>query len=251
MSQSLDRGLRILDEIVAGRTTLTEISQALGVHKSTVLRLLTVLQQHHFVSRVGTSNYRLGHRLFDLASFAMESRDVTASLHEPLRTLATATKSTAYAVIDDLGSGVVIDVADPADQPSDLVQVGMELPLHASAAGRVLLAAMKPAELDSVLNSSLAKAGPDAAGFDRDTLLGDVDKVRVSGIAQVPGEFRAGGLSVAVPVRDARNEVVAALALIGQPSEHARFQPRTLLAQLLAAASSASARLGWTGTVVG
>ncbi len=249
MSQSLDRGLRILDEIVAGRTTLTEISQALGVHKSTALRLLTILQQHHFVSRVGTSDYRLGHRLFDLATFATESRDVTAALHEPLRTLAKVTKSTAYAVILDKGAGLVTDVAGHEDELADLVHVGMDVPLHTTAAGKVLLAAMKPGELDGVLNSSVANSSQ-GSSFDRGALMDEIGKVRVSGIAQGQGEFPSAALSVAVPVRDARSEVVAALALIGEPSEHARFQPRALLAQLLAAASNASARLGWTGAVV-
>ncbi|WP_051426038.1 IclR family transcriptional regulator [Jiangella gansuensis] len=249
MSQSLDRGLRILDEIVAGRTTLTELSQALGVHKSTVLRLLTVLQQHHVVSRVGTSDYRLGHRLFDLAAFALESRDITASLHEPVRALATAAKSTAYAVVLDDGAGLVIDVADHTDRFAGLVQVGSTLPLHATAAGKVLLASMKPTELDGVLNR-VASSTRGSSPLDRAALLGELEKLRVSGIAQAHGEHPTTGLTVAAPVRDARGEVVAALAVIGGPAEQTRIDPRALLAQLLAATSNASARLGWTGAVV-
>src|SRR5215218_8484859 len=96
MSQSLDRGLRILDEIAAGRTTLTEMSESLDVHKSTVLRLLTRLQQHHFVYREDPLHYRLGRRLFDLASFALESREIAPLARPAMRRLTQETGNATY-----------------------------------------------------------------------------------------------------------------------------------------------------------
>src|SRR5256885_16611600 len=76
MSQSLDRALTLMDALAEGPQTLDQLAERVGVHKSTVLRLLRTLEAHRFVQRDGVRYYRLGTALFDPAPPALEDRDV-------------------------------------------------------------------------------------------------------------------------------------------------------------------------------
>ena len=51
MSQSVDRALRILEELAHGPLRLGPLAETLGVHKSTVLRLVQTLEAHEFIRR--------------------------------------------------------------------------------------------------------------------------------------------------------------------------------------------------------
>src|SRR3712207_9539797 len=68
-SQTLDRGLRILEHLAAvgSPQPIAEIGQALGLHRSITYRLLRTLEDHQLVERDTAGHYRLGLRLLGLA----------------------------------------------------------------------------------------------------------------------------------------------------------------------------------------
>ena len=72
--QVLDRALGILELLCSDgpELTLIEFSERLRLHKSTVHRLLGVLEQHRFVEKSSSNGkYRLGLKLFELGSKAI------------------------------------------------------------------------------------------------------------------------------------------------------------------------------------
>lgn len=213
MSQSLDRGLRILDEIAAGRTTLTDMAESLGVHKSTVLRLLTTLQQHHFVHREDAHHYKLGRRLFDLASFALESREVVAIARPAMRRLRQTTGHSVYLATYEDGDAVVVEVA-PARRPLQLaLRVGEALPLHATASGKVLAAALPDDERDALLAGAPFRAYTERTLTDADALSAELAEVARAGVAFERAEYEDYMNTVAAPVHDSTGAVVAAMAV--------------------------------------
>jgi len=77
--QVLDRALALLDTIGDQKSTLSlaELCISQGLHKSTVHRLLMVLESHRLVDKnPETGRYRLGLKLFELGSKAIASLDL-------------------------------------------------------------------------------------------------------------------------------------------------------------------------------
>lgn len=247
MSQSLDRGLRILDEIAAGRTTLGEMSESLGVHKSTVLRLLVTLQQHHFVHREDAHHYALGRRLFDLAAFALESREVIALARPAMRRLQHAAGHSVYLATYETEEGVVVVVEVAAGRgPFQMaVRVGEALPLHATASGKTLAAALPEDELGAILARAPLQVFTARTIGDAESLNAELAKVTASGFALELAEHEDYINAVAAPVRDSNGRVVAAIALT---APLVSLDARGLTAftpQLLAACDEVSRGLGW------
>ena len=235
MSQSLDRGLRILDEIAAGRTTLADISESLGVHKSTVLRLLVTLQQHHFVHRADAHHYRLGRRLFDLASFAIESRDVASLARPAMDRLRESTGGAVHLATHEEGEAVVVAVAAGRAPQARPLRVGEVLALDAPATA-VLAAALPEAQVETLLGQAVRRS--------------ELDGVREAGFAVGRADHRDDPRSdlatVAAPVRDSTGAVVAAMALTLPSSRAPTRTAAPGTPRLLEACDEVSRELGWT-----
>src|SRR3989442_10781635 len=104
--QVLDRALGILGVLAreGSGVGLTEISTELGLHKSTVHRLLRVLEGHRLVVRDSPGGrYRLGHRLFELGSQAVEQLDIREQARPYLKYLVFQTGETAHICVFDHG----------------------------------------------------------------------------------------------------------------------------------------------------
>jgi DNA-binding IclR family transcriptional regulator len=245
MSQSLDRGLRILDEIAAGRTSLGEIAQSLEVHKGTVLRLLTTLQQHHFVYRDDPSHYHLGRRLFDLAAFALDGRQVVAHARDAMRSLGQSTGRGSYLATLE-GDEVVVVETDPGRNALQTVpRIGEALPAHATAGGKVLLAGLPAKRLDALLARLPLDGLTDRTATDVAAVRDEVAKVTSAGFALELGEFQPHLDAVAAPVRDFSGKVVAALAITVPSVSFAEQELTRYVPELLAGAAEASRELGW------
>lgn len=245
MSQSLDRGLRILDEIAAGRRTLTEMSESLGVHKSTVIRLLATLQQHHFVHREDQLHYQLGRRLFDLASFALESREVVALARSSMRQLMQSTGHAVYLATLEAGEVAVVEIAASRGPLHKVLRVGEGLPVHATASGKILLAGLGSEEVDEVLESASLRSFTGRTVVDRAAIRAQIESARSSGYALELAEHEEFVNAVAAPVRDFRGAVVAAMTLT-LPAVALDARGMTgYVPQLLAACGEVSAELGW------
>lgn len=245
MSQSLDRGLRILDEIAAGRTTLADISESLGVHKSTVLRLLGTLQQHHVVRREDEHHYALGRRLFDLASFALQSREVVAIARPAMRHLCQATGYSVYLATYEASEAVVVEVAAGRRPLQLALRVGEVLPLHATAGGKIFGAELSGEDRVAVLAQAPFTGHTAATLTDRDQVSAEWAKVRGSGLAHEVGEYGDYINAIAAPVRDSTGSVVAAMALTAPAvgRDHDGLEPVT--PRLLAACAEVSLEMGW------
>ena len=213
MAQSLDRGLRILDEIAVGRTTLGEIADSLGVHKTTVLRLLATLQEHHLVYREDANHYRLGGRLFDLAAFALDSRQVVSQARGPMRRLAQSTGYGVYLATLEGGGAMVVEVAAGRGLLQTGLRVGVALPLHATASGKVLLSGLSVRKRVEVLVGYEFLAMTERTLGTRADLEAAVERATAQGFSLEVGEHELYVNAAAAPVRDSTGGVVAALAV--------------------------------------
>jgi IclR family pca regulon transcriptional regulator len=96
------------------------------------------------------------------------------------------------------------------------LSVGARLPAYCTSMGRVLLAALSDAELDTYLSRVAMQARTDRTITDPQQLREEINRVRERGYCLLDQELEAGVRSIAVPVRDADNRVVASINVSGQ-----------------------------------
>lgn len=246
MSQSLDRALTLLAELAKGAKTLDQLAEQVGVHKSTVLRLLRTLESHHFVRREGTRYYRLGSALFDLANQALEDRDVRRSSQPALAALNARTGHTIHLATYEDGEVVYIDKYEGHHSVRMYSRIGKRAPLHCTAVGKVLVSAMPVARrveiaeaIDYVVLTANTITNP--ADF-----LTELDKVASRGYAVDNAEHEDFIHCIAAPIRGAGGEVLAA-ASMSIPKVLLDFDGLlALVPELVAAADEASVQSGWT-----
>jgi DNA-binding IclR family transcriptional regulator len=198
--------------------TLDEITQRLGLPKSTAHRLLTTLKVEGFVESVGAT-YRLGAEAAIVGSRAIQSQRPRSEVRELMA-------RTASEIGETLGLGVlngrhvlVVERGVPPRPFSWNIGVGSTLPAHASAAGKVLLCGLDEAVLAALFPSDdvLEPSGPRAI-TDCQTLFADLEKVRQQGYALDHEEFEEGLHCVAVPVRGANDRVTHSLGVTAPAS---------------------------------
>jgi IclR family acetate operon transcriptional repressor len=122
------------------------------------------------------------------------------------------------------------------------IRLGTRMPLHASASGKALLAAMTDAEIARLLPETMLPASARRTVRERDALLADLRLVRERGYAKQEDEFIDGIAALATPVRDASGRALAALSIAGPI---ARFDERTWAALLLPTAQHMSQICGY------
>jgi IclR family acetate operon transcriptional repressor len=243
--QSVDRAVSLLQALaLRGAAGVTELSTDVGVHKSTVSRLLSTLEARGLVEQEGErGRYRLGGTVRRLAAGAVGGTDVAVSARPVAQELAAAAGETVNVVVSDGQEVTTVDQAAGASIVSSSDWVGGRGPLHATAAGKVFLAAMPPAQLTAVLRRGLTRF-TGATITDPAELRSHLAEVRARGWAAVFEEHEVGLVVAAAPLRDADDEVVGALT-VGGPSY--RVNAATLpgfTGPLLDAAARISWRLG-------
>ncbi|MFD2422453.1 IclR family transcriptional regulator [Amycolatopsis pigmentata] len=245
MSQSLDRGLRLLGVLARRASTLDELAAELGVHKTTVLRLLRTLESQHFVHRQGIRHYRLGSAVFDLSHRALEDRDVRRSAAAALADLNARTGHTVHLATYEDGEVVYVDKYEGRHSVRMYSRIGLRAPLHCTAVGKVLVAALDPPRRAEVAASLEYPRLTENTLSGPDDYLAELRRVAAQGYAVDNAEHEDFIHCVAAPVRGPGGVVLAAVSL-SVPRVLLDFDGLlALLPDLRAAAREASVHSGW------
>lgn len=245
MSQSLDRGLRLLGVLARRASTLDDLAAELGVHKTTVLRLLRTLEAQHFVHRQGNRYYRLGSAVFDLAHRALEDRDVRRSAAAALAGLNARTGHTVHLATYEDGEVVYVDKYEGRHSVRMYSRIGRRAPLHCTAVGKVLVAALDPERRAKVAASLEYPCLTENTLPGADAYLAELRRVAAQGYAVDNAEHEDFVHCVAAPVQGPGGAVLAAVSL-SVPRVLLDFEGLlALLPDLRAAAREASVHSGW------
>lgn len=216
--QSVERAIAILRSFSRDKPErgISELSRELGVHKSTVYRLLATLERHGLVARnPETERYRLGLDLLTLAAQVVEHMDVREIAGPHLRELSERCQETVNLAI--LHEGQVMDLEQfvpPVRSVKNIGWVGRRMPPHCTAAGKVLLAHLPPDKLERFLQSRLERLTPRTI-TDPDRLREELERVREQGYAVAEEELEDGLNALAAPIYDHAGAVNVAASLAG------------------------------------
>jgi DNA-binding IclR family transcriptional regulator len=153
-TQSGQRLLAVLDQFTAERPTHTveQLSQAVGVPRSTVYRLVGLLRAHGLVEQAGDGRYQLGPKAIMIGYVARATVDLADLWRPGLQQLALASRETALVLRRIEDSAVCVDRID-CDHPVRLsFDIGRAMPLHTGAGAKVLLASSPAAIRDRYLD---------------------------------------------------------------------------------------------------
>ena len=162
-SQTLDRGLRVLDCVARapGGCTVAELASELGVGRTVVYRLLTTLQAHELVRRDPSGRVGLGPGALRLAGRVVPLlREAALPV---LRALAEDVGATAHLTVADAGEALAVAVVEPSWTDFHVAyRVGSRHALDRGAAGRALLVGRSGGEQAVVSHGELQ---PGATGI--------------------------------------------------------------------------------------
>jgi DNA-binding IclR family transcriptional regulator len=248
--QSVERAIAILKSFTQEKPErgVTELSRELGLHKSTVSRLMITLEQGGLLSRnPETGRYRLGVDLIGLAARVVQFMDVREVAFPFLRQLAEACQETAILAVLDAGQVVNLEQVVPRmRQVKDIGRTGRRMRPHCTAAGKVLLAHLAPGELDQVLAEPLERFTSYTI-TDPDELCQNLVRVRGQGYATAQEELEKGLNMVAAPVYNHTRQVNAALSVAGPAYRLLPDLLPQLAALVMDVARQISEQLGYQG----
>ncbi|TMF89857.1 MAG: IclR family transcriptional regulator [Chloroflexi bacterium] len=244
--QSLDRALEILRLLGSEpEMRVTDLARRLEVHKSTVFRLLSTLQEHGLVEQNPTTEkYRLGYGLVRLAGAVVAELDLARASRSVLQELATRTGETVNLAILQGEQVVNIDQIAAPNLVVNVNWVGKQTPLHATSNGKVLLAYLSEDERRRLLDRSLPRLTPRTITDPR-ILEKQLHRVLTDGYAFTLEELELGLNAVAAPVYAADGRVQAAVSVAG-PSYRVTPQRLSDLGEMTKdAAAAISRRMGY------
>lgn len=212
--QSVDRALELLEALAAAEVSLGvgELARALDLPQGTTHRLLRSLEQRGYVHQDATRKYSIGTaalRIGDAAqrSLARGAKPYLAELVEA------SGESANLAVLE--GHDVVYVAQSPSPHSLRMfTEVGRRVSPHATAVGKVMLAAMPRDRALAVLRRTGLPRHTEHTITELDEFLAELDLARERGWAVDEGEQELGVRCLAVPVRQ-RGQVVAAVSLSG------------------------------------
>jgi len=204
-SQTLSRGIRILEVLADARGPLTidEIAQRLEVHRSVAYRLLRTLEDHGLVERDAAGRIELGARLAALA--AGVAHDVQAEALPELTAVAGDLGATCFLTVLDHEECVTLSSVEPRHAVNPVAQrPGTRHPITRGAPGKAILSLLPEAAWPGEVSPALAAEVADAAS---------------RGFATSHDEVIPSLRAVAVPLA-VRGRGPAAIAVVFVASEH-------------------------------
>lgn len=221
--QQVDRALRILELFTAGSPVLStaEIARELGLDRSAVHYLVAVLERRGFIVRDTSGNqYEVGPKAFEVGCLFARRVSLVEKAQPLLTALAHKTSCTVQLCILDRGEVLVVDSRESSSTVRVASNVGTRMPVHASAAGKVLLAFMDEPERSGILDRMDLIPYTSNTITEPEAFRRHLDEVRAQGYAISNAEWNQGVFAVAAPIREQWNRVSAALAL-ATPFSHA------------------------------
>jgi DNA-binding IclR family transcriptional regulator len=213
--QSVDRAIRVLTALQGTRRmSLSELAARLELAPSTAHGIVRSLVEHGMVVQErGSSRYQLGPAVLRLGNVYLDTLELRSKAIPWAEDLARRTGlavRTGVLLIDDV---VIIHHEPRPDGSRQMPEVGIVIPVHASALGKAMLAFL-PEDEKRVLTSGELRSMTGETISSPENLRDQLDQIRASGIAAERDEAVIGESSLASPVFDSYSEAVGAIGVV-------------------------------------
>ncbi|MCV2360108.1 helix-turn-helix domain-containing protein [Paucibacter sp. TC2R-5] len=227
----LEKGLAVIEAFdqERPRLTISEVAIRTGLTRAAARRYLLTLTHLGFVTQ-DRKMFALAPRVLRLGQSYMHSARLPRIVEPELHKLAFALKEASSAGVLDGDDVICIAATNSGRLVAPALQPGMRVPAHCSGNGRVMLAALAPAELDAWLARQQLTALTPHTITQPERLRQEIARAGSLGYACIDQELELGLRTVAVPLKNYRGEVVASLNICAHAS---RMSMEQLLEQCL------------------
>lgn len=241
-SQTLVRGLEIVESVTDGPASIAEIAERTGLTYSTVHRIVSVLVEQRYLKANDARNFALGPRLIELGFAAYGQLDLVRQARPPLEELSNQTRDTVHLARREDGEVTYLDKLPGMRSVQISSRIGGRKPMISTGVGKAMLLDLTEAELRALYRRDvhlMTHLTPE------DAWMGRMLSYQAGGYAFDLGEDDATIRCVAAPLRDATQAIVAAIS-VSSTTEHMNdARMHALIEQVKEVAAAISAELGY------
>lgn len=242
-SQTLLRGLDVLEAVAEGPIALADLARKLGLNRSTTHRLASALVDRGYLSFVPRLGYSLGSKLIQLGFIAQDDIDVVRLARPHIEALATATEDTVHLGVRDGDRALYLDKIPGRRRVEISSRIGERQPLTSTGLGKALLLD-DDRDLWAKLFRREQAESPRLPNYDvwLKRMQGYVDKDFAFDLEENEDLIRC----VAAPIRDAAGRIVAAISVSSAAQYMNDERMSDLTNDVRGTAEAVSTELGWT-----
>jgi IclR family transcriptional regulator, KDG regulon repressor len=246
--QVLDRTLELLRILGErdGEYGLAELCAELKLHKSTVHRLIMVLEHHRLIERSpSTGRYQLGLRLFELGSKAMSVLDLREHSRRFLARILDETQETVHFCLFDQGEILYVEKLEPRRSVRLASRVGRRVPAYCTSVGKAMLAQLPEPEVETILRQARLKRLTKNTITKPQALKAELSKIRTRGYAIDDEENEQGVRCVGAVVWDHTGRPRAAISVSGPSFRMTQAKMSQIAKVVVRSATALSQELGY------
>lgn len=214
--QSVDRALSILEVLSDYEDGLgiTEISEKVDLHKSTVYRLLATLTYKGYIKQnPSTSKYSLSLKLFELGNKKVEKMDLVSVAEPYLRELMEKTNEVIHLGVRDEADIVYVSKVEPQKSMKMYTRIGMRKPMYCTAMGKAMMSQMTEEEVQKIWSASDIQKLTDNTIVDFGKFKENLKDINMAGYAMDNQEVEEGIRCLGAVIKDYRSRVCGAVSI--------------------------------------
>lgn len=214
--QSAQRIFEILELLAKeGKMALTDISQVLQLHKSTVHRLLCSLSAMGYAKKDdSTGKYTLTYKLLELSGCMLDGIDIVSTARPYLERLGEQTQEAVHLVARDGGEIVYVDKVEPGAGTIRMVsRIGLRRPMYCTGVGKAMMAYMGRGEVREIWEGSSVQALTEHTIVSLPALYEELERIRSAGYALDNEENELGVRCIAVCIQGHQGRAEYALSI--------------------------------------
>lgn len=212
--RSVERALDLLLCFTIKPTwAMTELAGQVGLHKSTVHRMLATLEEKGFIERDQvTDRYQLGMKLWELSANLAPASDQSTMWQKEMERLRDQLGETVSIYVRSGAERIRIQSVQSHEPVRRVAPVGARFPLYAGASSKILIAYALPEDQQEIWTDPSWQI---REGSSMDTYEDELSEVLELGYALSFEERESGVAAISVPIFDRDGHVIAALAVSG------------------------------------
>lgn len=244
--QSLARTFNILELLSKEQQGLglTDISNSVELHKSTVYRLLSALMERGYIEK-RDSKYKLGLEFVELCSLYLNSLELKTEAEPALRNLSMQTTQTVFLATQHEREIVYMDKVETFNSIRKYSIIGQRRPIYCTSIGKSFLFNMSNEEIQDFMKGEKFESRTKKTLKNIDELIRDVEKSRKRGWALDDEEWDENVCCIGAPIYDYRGIIIAAVSTAWHLNASGELKKEAVAAFVMEAAAEISKRMGF------
>jgi DNA-binding IclR family transcriptional regulator len=244
--KSAERVLRVFELLAVNKDGLSvkEISELLSFPQSSTSNLISTLFQEGYLSQDAAKKYKLGSKLVQIGTIAMESLDISSQGRPYLKNLMEETEETVFMAVLSKDELVYVAKIDNNRSIRTTAQPGYRKPLYCTGLGKAFLAFMPESERKAILDDTELRAITSHTITNREQLEKVLEIYKEQGFSIDDEENEEGLFCLAAPVFGINKTLQAAISVAG-PKERMLSRKEFIIEKLLQTSKNISAAVGY------